>query len=391
LRTIVTDYAPLEDAKIIQDDDKYLIVKAVIASEIVHQYSDGWAYKPADELEKAMWTASGVPIRALAHPRGSHIDDVEDVNGRVENPVFRKDLIDPKTKRPCRRGIETDLKFFRANAPEVTAGPFKPISDATVESIRKGELRDNSIGFSCNKDYTSGTWQGQHYDFVQRKILINHLAAPIPKGRCPAPYCGIAVDSVDEQDMWEVNEESIRSGHKSSDDYEGIKTVEITDGIKALVGCPKGKMEGDKCSVGMETISFIFDKSKFSMEEAKAWFSKHQSKDSAELEAYFKCPVCQKLDEIGVLEVGKRLIIAYGTDVMNVIEGKDQPPKTDVERAKQHFGLSDEEWNALSDEEKKALIAKLPPLGTGRTDTEDVIDRYRRAVEKLRKYDNIME
>jgi len=388
LRTIVTDYAPLEDAKIIQDDDKYLIVKAVIASEIVQQYSDGWAYKPADELEKAMWTASGVPIRALAHPRGSHIDDVEDVNGRVENPVFRKDLIDPKTKRPCRRGIETDLKFFRANAPEVTAGPFKPISDATVESIRKGELRDNSIGFSCNKDYTSGTWQGQHYDFVQRKILINHLAAPIPKGRCPAPYCGIAVDSVDEQDMWEETEENIRSGHGEKKEGMECRTTDfegkLPEGIKAIY-CHMPDSEE------WWIQSYLFPKSNFTMEEAKAWFSKHGSKDSSELEAYFGCPICQKIDEIGLPEVTKRLIISYGEDVMKVIEGKDQPPKTDVERAKQHFGLSDEEWNALSDEEKKALIAKLPPLGTGRTDTEDVIDRYRRAVEKLKKYDNIME
>jgi len=461
LRTIVNDYAPLEDAKIIQDDDKYLVVQAVIASEIVQQYSDGWAYKPAEELEKATWTAAGVPIRALAHPRGSHIDDVEDVNGRVENPRFRKDLIDPKTKRPCRRGIETHLKFFRANAPEVTAGPFKPIADATAEAIRKGELRDNSIGFSCNKDYSQGDFQGKHYDFVQRKILINHLAAPIPKGRCPSPYCGIAVDSIDEQDTWETTEESIRSGHGNKDkfDPDSFKTIDITEGIKAVVGCPKGEYENGKCKVGMETQSFIFDKTKFTMEEAKAWFTKHQTKDSAELEAYFKCPVCQKLDEIGVLEVGKRLIIAYGVDVMRVIEGKDemsneeienkikelydkkdklieaqkkfyavekpnpeaeklyrqiedldieiktykelkikkkvegkdQPPKTDVERAKQHFGLSDEEWNALSEDEKKALIAKLPPAGTKRnnttsSDAKDRIMRNRKALEDIKVF-----
>jgi len=45
---IVQDFAIFEDSKIIQDDDKFLVVKTVIASEIVHKYKDGIAYKPAD-------------------------------------------------------------------------------------------------------------------------------------------------------------------------------------------------------------------------------------------------------------------------------------------------------------------------------------------------------
>ena len=53
------DFAVLEDSKIIQDDDKSLVVKAVIASKILHKYEDGMAHKPADELEKAAWTAEG--------------------------------------------------------------------------------------------------------------------------------------------------------------------------------------------------------------------------------------------------------------------------------------------------------------------------------------------
>jgi hypothetical protein len=31
----------------------------------------------------------------------------------MENPRFRKDLNDPKTNRPCRRGIEVDIRFFK--------------------------------------------------------------------------------------------------------------------------------------------------------------------------------------------------------------------------------------------------------------------------------------
>src|SRR5665647_2891898 len=113
-RTMVLDYATLEDGKIIQDDDKYLVVKAVIASEIVHKYKDGMAYKPADELEKATWTAEGRGVKALSRPASDHIRNVNNINGRMENPRFRKDLNDPKTNRPCRRGIEVDIRFFKA-------------------------------------------------------------------------------------------------------------------------------------------------------------------------------------------------------------------------------------------------------------------------------------
>lgn len=41
-------------------------------------------------------------------------------------------------------------------------------------------------------------------------------------------------------------------------------------------------------------------------------------------------------------------------------------PKTDVERAKSHFKISDEQWNALTDAQKQEYISKLPPVGTRR-------------------------
>jgi len=51
---------------------------------------------------------------------------------------------------------------------------------------------------------------------------------------------------------------------------------------------------------------------------------------------------------------------AFGKEV----EPLSYPPKTDAERAKEHFDISDEEWNKLTEEEKKEYIAKLPTRGT---------------------------
>jgi len=50
---------------------------------------------------------------------------------------------------------------------------------------------------------------------------------------------------------------------------------------------------------------------------------------------------------------------------MQVIEQDDEPqPRSDAERAKAHFHISDDDWAALSDEEKQAYIDQLPPRGS---------------------------
>ena len=40
-------------------------------------------------------------------------------------------------------------------------------------------------------------------------------------------------------------------------------------------------------------------------------------------------------------------------------------PKTDEERVKTHFKISDEDWKALSPQERQSYIDKLPPRGSG--------------------------
>ena len=52
----------------------------------------------------------------------------------------------------------------------------------------------------------------------------------------------------------------------------------------------------------------------------------------------------------------------------------DAGPRTEAERAQAHFDLSAEDWAALSDEEKQAYIDKLPEKGSGGEDDEDCTD-----------------
>jgi hypothetical protein len=191
-RGISFDTTTLDD-KILVDDDNYLVMPAVIASEIVHEYEDGWAYKPAVELEKMAKTANdigAVPVKILEHP-GPECNYLvirqSDVYGRAENFTFVKNLKDPKTSRPMRRGVRADIRWFKNRVPE-----------DIIEKIKNNTLRDVSIGFTRDKDNTAGEFNGTHYDYIQRNIFLNHVAAPIETGRCPGPVCGIGFDAMDE-------------------------------------------------------------------------------------------------------------------------------------------------------------------------------------------------
>ena len=50
---------------------------------------------------------------------------------------------------------------------------------------------------------------------------------------------------------------------------------------------------------------------------------------------------------------------------------EDAGPRTEAERAKAHFELSDETWDALSEEEKQEYIDKLPPRGSATESVDD--------------------
>jgi hypothetical protein len=65
-----------------------------------------------------------------------------------------------------------------------------------VDQAKQGLKKDVSIGFTYDLDKTPGDWRGQHYDYIQRNIFIDHVAVGVPVGRCPSPYCGLGVDSL---------------------------------------------------------------------------------------------------------------------------------------------------------------------------------------------------
>lgn len=83
----------------------------------------------------------------------------------------------------------------------------------------------------------------------------------------------------------EETEDYIRIPVKNADDYDpdSIHTITISaeQGIKALSACPKGEYEEGKCNVGVEIITYLFDKEKWTKEEAEKWIEEHKKKEKS--------------------------------------------------------------------------------------------------------------
>lgn len=266
--------AEIDATKVIEDSDDFLVMPAIIAREGVYRYPEGRAYKPADELRDAVWTADGAWIVAHKHPDTMLVMNRDDIKGQVENPEFSEDI----------NGVRADLRFFK-----------KLNSPLFLADVKTGKRRDVSIGFIYDYDPTPGDFNGERYDFVQRKFLIDHVAAGVPLGRCTSPFCGIAVDAVAQSVELdrackialdtlmqriavdpEETEDYIHIPVRDSDVFaqESFRTVVISEerGIKAVIGKLKSDPEGST-----HTQKYLFDKSKgWTIEKAQAWIREHK-------------------------------------------------------------------------------------------------------------------
>ena len=234
------DHVSLDTAKIENRNDPVhepltVFKDVVISREIIHAYTDGIAYKPADELKNAAWTAEGMWAIAGAHPKDAIIMNRDEIHGRTVNARFSKSLIDPKTKRPNNKGIVADLEIFNNKvSPEILA------------DMKEGKRHDVSIGFFFSRDETPGMisedghpLKGGVYDYVQRKMTINHTAFALEAGRCPMPFCGVGADEI--------------AMHITGDPFGGYKNFgecvaknQDKDNPEAYCGAIKAKTEEKK-------------------------------------------------------------------------------------------------------------------------------------------------
>lgn len=388
-RLFVRDQVQIDASKIETDMDPIhgpttIFKDVVIASEIVHEYDDGWAYKPADELEKSYWTWNNRWAISGDHPETGIIMNLDGIQGKTVNLRFVKNLIDHKTDRPNRRGILADLVVFDNKvAPE------------TLADMRAGRKHDVSIGFFFTKDETPGNWNGTDYAYVQRAFMGDHTAFGLEVGRCAFPNCGIGAD------------ELVATG----DPFAGYKTFEacIKDIMKENPDYTRKQAAGTCAKIEKRSKEKHKKDAevKLSMEKVKDWrsllkvvlsqFDEELSDSIAsdmtleEIEAKItelkeeKATLREKIDAIYAKQSKKESptnklyeqlyeiedeLRAYTQAKVNkisadnLVEEEYQGNVTYItlsERAQKYFSISKKEWDGLSEEEKDGYIGRLPP------------------------------
>lgn len=117
------------------------------------------AYRPATELEKGAATCNGLPILMEHAPESAEAPQTEQRIG----------------------SMGTDAAW---SAPYLTNSLIFTVASA-IEAIESDRIRELSLSYRYDPDWTPGTFQGQPYDFVMRNIRGNHLAL-VPEGRAGA-------------------------------------------------------------------------------------------------------------------------------------------------------------------------------------------------------------
>lgn len=362
------DHVTLDSEKVTERDDpvhgKVTVFHDVpIASEIVHEYPDGMAYKSRDELESYAWTVDGRWVCVGSHPSAGVVSDREQVHGRTVNPRYVKDLKDPKTNRPNRAGVRADVEIFNSKVPP-----------AILNDMRNGKKQDVSIGFFYSMDATPGTvedgpFKGAEYDYVQRNMFHDHLAAGIDNGRCPSPYCGLSADELKEKILggdpfagFENWDDCVSTVMEENPEYSREQAEKVCGKLKSKY---EDKVVEERAldrakRVALSALWQIMEETEELKGELDAykdikredWWRRINWRDSEMTPLYHR-----------LSEDTRKLITEAG---LCPTCGQDAP-RSEAERAMSHFEITEEEWEAMSEEEKQEYIDKLPERGSGDT------------------------
>ncbi len=172
MRKVGTAQVELDSVKVISEDEKELVLPGVLAREGILQYSQGRAYRSADELQRSLFTFEGAWVVGGKHPETWVLMDPELIGGRVDHVEW-----DAESK-----SVRGQVHILKAK-----------VSADFLAAVKAGVLSKNSIGFMYEEDWTPGLFDGQKYDFVQRKILVDHVAVGVPLPRDPG--CTLGLDS----------------------------------------------------------------------------------------------------------------------------------------------------------------------------------------------------
>lgn len=151
--------------KFIKTDEGYLMGRAVVTTVGVYPYL----------------TADGSVIWELRHPEDVYDADslktLKMVPITDDHPSFAVTADNAKELSVGQAGENVSVDAYNG---QITV-PLKITDKEVVTKIENGK-RGLSMGYNCDVEMVSGTWNGQPYDCRQRNIRYNHVAV-VDRGR----------------------------------------------------------------------------------------------------------------------------------------------------------------------------------------------------------------
>ncbi|MFZ4580907.1 MAG: DUF2213 domain-containing protein [Myxococcota bacterium] len=137
-------------------------------------------------------TADGRVIRELRPPEEVfHPDALASFAQVVVTLQHPPCMVDASNAKLYARGATSD--DVRAADNRYVATKLLVSDKLAVDAVLTGQAQEVSCGYTCELDFTPGTWEGQAYDAVQRQIRGNHVAL-VDKGRA-GPSVKVRLDS----------------------------------------------------------------------------------------------------------------------------------------------------------------------------------------------------
>lgn len=106
---------------------------------------------------------------------------------RLPDEVFKKESLESYKGKPIvithDAGLITKKNVHDEQIGTILSEGYKSGDDVRADiivhdtdALKRSGLKELSLGYNLDLDETPGEWNGQHYDAIQRNIIINHLA-----------------------------------------------------------------------------------------------------------------------------------------------------------------------------------------------------------------------
>lgn len=142
-------------------------------------YSDGYdgqqvEYRPPEEVfsDASLQSLRGMPV-TIRHPQT---------------------FVTPDNWKVLAVGSVGDVVVKSTDGRHVSAPVWLHDAQA-IRAVESGDLEELSVGYTARVDPTPGTYEGAHYDAVQRDIRGNHLALLGPGEARGGPTCALRLDA----------------------------------------------------------------------------------------------------------------------------------------------------------------------------------------------------